>query len=335
MKLSLPELVRQELQDPLGDGPVPPERRSFIAFSVYCARATQEFLTNNSMQMAASIAFYSFFSLFPLTLLIIIGYETFAGASSLQEAQLRRVIGTFVPVSQDVITETINAVARSRGTTGPLALAGLVWASTAVFATLRKGINTAWNIRTPRAFLKERVIDLTLTIGAGLLFIVLLFSTSALRSFEESHGLFGGATWQSVLSFFITFAAFCFIYRFLPNRRVRTQDVLFGAAVAAVAFEAAKAAFFFYSRERADLDQVYGALGSVAVLLGWLYVSAAIILVGALITAIHSRLVQIGMLTHLDVWSLGLLPLVRHSHRTLRASANAARGGLQRNGRAR
>ena len=53
--------------------------------------------------------------------------------------------------------------------------------------------------------------------------------------------------------------------------------MLFGALVASLAFEIAKGLFFYYTRARADVTQVYGEFTSVAVLLGWLYISAAIV----------------------------------------------------------
>jgi membrane protein len=294
--------------------------KSFKGFVYFCARTVQEFLTNNSMQMAAAVAFYSFFSLFPLSLLIIVGYDIFRPDSPVRDEQLARVIGTFVPVSQGVIIQTVAGGARNLAV-GPIAFIGLVWASTAVFATLRKGINVTWNIWVPRHFLKERIIDLSLTAGAGVLFMLLLYSTSVIRAFENPTGIFGGAAWESVLSLAITFGAFSFLFWFMPNCKVRFRDVLFGAFVAAWAFEIAKAIFFYYTLQRADLEQIYGSLSSVMLLLGWLYISAAIVLIGSLVGAVYTRLIELKIVSHLDVWSFGTLPagrrLWRHYFPTL------------------
>ena len=303
--------------DTNGAGP-PHGQKTFKAFVAFCASSVQEFLTNNSMQMAAAIAFYSFFSLFPLSLLIILGYDIFRPESPVRDEQLARVIGNFIPVSQDVIAQTVSGGARTL-TVGPLAFFGLLWASMAVFASVRKGINATWNIRAPRPFLRERVIDLSVTAGAGLLFMLLLYSTTVIRQFGEQSGVFGGPAWQSGVSLGITFVAFSGLFWFLPNRIIRFRDVLFGAAIAAVAFEVAKAIFFYYTRQRADLDQVYGSLSSVMLLLGWLYISAVIILIGSLVTAIYTRLIHNRLVSHADVWSLGFLPSARQLWRSLPA----------------
>lgn len=321
MKAESLELFSRPTTDGAGDGagrPEAPVGGKF--FVIFCARAVRQFLTNNSMQMAAAVAFYSFFSLFPLSLLIILGFNLFVSHTPIRDEQLTRVLGTFIPVSQDVLARTINSVASSWRATGPLAFLGLTWAATGVFATLRKGINTAWNIRTPRPFWSERIIDLSLTAGAGLIFSLLLISTSLIHLFaDEPRGLFGGPLWQSGVSLAVTLGAFSFIYWFLPNRTVPFRNVLFGAVIAAAAFEIAKGFFFLYIRERAAVDQVYGAFTSVAVLLGWLYVSAAIVLIGALIAAIYNRLIDLKTVSHSDVWSFGLLPGARRLRRLLLA----------------
>ncbi len=302
------------------------------AFVLFCARSTQEFLTNNTMQMAAAIAFYAFFSLFPLSFLMLLAFDAFAPKNVVEEEQLTRIISTFIPVSQDVVARSIRTAVDAREAIGPLALIGVAWASTAAFATIRKGINTAWNIWTPRPFLKERVIDLALTAGAGLLFMLLLVIMSILRSyaldeeFETTGGIFGGPAWLSISSGLLSFAAFTVLYRFLPNRRVRLRNVLFGALVAALAFEVAKGAFFAYNQGREEINQLYGSLTSAAVLLGWLYTSAAIVLIGSLVVSIYTNLVERRIVTHADIWSLGACPGLRRLRRWWRSRGRAQPG---------
>ncbi len=284
------------------------------AFVLFCARQTQYFLTNNSMQMAAAIAFYSFFSLFPLSILIILTFDFFVNETALQAIELQRALGTFIPVSQETIADAVRRSVDSADITGPLALIGLGWASTAVFATLRKGINTAWNVRTPRPFLRERIIDLSFTAGAGLVFTGLLISNTAIRAFVQTNdpskvsGLLAGPAYLAVATWLMSFFALVILYRFLPNTKVEVRSVLFGALVASLAFEIAKGAFFYYTRARADVSQIYGEFTSIAVLLGWLYVSAVIILIGGLIASIYARLVEHRVVAPMDIWTFGIAP---------------------------
>ena len=330
MEPNTPTLERPPELDPIESEaePEPAAGRGGKAFVLFCARATQTFLTSNGMQMAAAVAFYSFFSLFPLSLLIILSFDFFVTQTPFQEEELARAIGTFVPVSPETIANSISRAANSADITGPLALIALIWASTAVFATLRKGINTAWNVYTPRPFLRERVIDLTITAGAGLLFMGLLLATTAVRALagdadNVNAGIFGGPSWLTLSSLATTFLAFMVIYRLMPNKKVHLPEVLFAATMAAVAFEIAKGGFFLYTQSRDDVNQIYGEFTSVAVLLGWLYVSAAIVLIGALTASIYSQLIRLGIVSHADIWTFGIVPGVRK----LLARARSRRAG--------
>ncbi|MBI3742814.1 MAG: YihY/virulence factor BrkB family protein [Chloroflexi bacterium] len=289
------------------------------AFVIFCTRSVQAFLTNNTMQMAAAIAFYSFFSLFPLFFLTLISFDAFTNRQS-QVDQLTTILGTFIPVSRQVIADSLNSATQSRAATGPIAVIGLVWASTAVFSCLRKGINTAWSVFKPRPFLKERLIDLALTGGAGFALVVMLLGSSILRSYAEdtkvtSPSIISGPVWLSALSFASTFMVLTVLYRFLPNRRVQTRNVLFGALVATIAFEIGKGAFFAYTQTRGDVNQVYGSLTAVVILLAWLYFSAVILLIGALIGAIYTQVVERGIVSPLAIWSLGAVPGAKHLRR--------------------
>lgn len=318
-----PKELRPEVETDLGAG-----GRAFVLF---CARQTQYFLTNNSMQMAAAIAFYSFFSLFPLSILIILAFDFFVNETALQQVELQRALGTFIPVSQETIADAVRRAVESADITAPLAIVGLAWASTAVFATLRKGINTAWDVRTPRSFLRERVIDLSFTIGAGMVFTGLLLSNTIIRAFAETNnpaeisGLLAGPAYLAVSTWVLTFFALITLYRFLPNTHVQIKNVLFGALIASLAFEIAKGSFFYYTRARADVTQVYGEFTSVAVLLGWLYLSAAIVLIGGLIASIHTRLVEQGIVTQLDIWTLGVAPAAAKLRRRIGIGARPLR----------
>ena len=296
------------------------------AFVVFCSRATQQFLTNNSMQMAAAVAFYSFFSIFPLSILIILTFDVFVNQTAVQDANLIRALATFIPVSQDIIADAVKTAADSKAVAAPPAIVGLVWASTGVFATLRKGVNTAWNIRNPRPWVRERFIDLSITFGAGLLFMSLLLTTTVVRSFADANlenvGFFTDPPWLFFVSVLLLFVSFAVLYYFLPNRPVRLKDTLFGALIAAISFEIAIGAFFYYTQSRLNTSPIYGSFTAVAVLLGWLYVAAAIVLIGALISSIYSDLVRLRIVSERAIWTFGIWPGVQHLRRRLNRMAD-------------
>ena len=97
--------------------------------------------------------------------------------------------------------------------------------------------------------------------------------------------LFGG--WEVLLqavnflvSFVVVTALFAIIYKFLPRAKIGWHDVWIGAATTALLFTLGKFLIGFYLGQ-SNAGQAYGAAGSLAVLLLWVYYSALILLFGA------------------------------------------------------
>ena len=147
----------------------------------------RDFVHKNCPAVAAALSYYTLFSLFPLSLLVI-SIAGFVFGPSVDREELAGKIAAVIPVSTDFLADTMQGVVEARTITGLVSLIGVVWASMAALATLRKGINTAWGIPAPRHFLRERILEFGLTLGAGLLLVTLLFVTPAVGFFLEITG---------------------------------------------------------------------------------------------------------------------------------------------------
>jgi membrane protein len=222
--------------------------------------------------------------------------------SPASKAQLAQQIGDLVPVSEELVVQTISTVVGSRNISGVIAIVALLWATTAVFGAIRKGINTTWGIRQTRPFLQERAIDFSLAIGAGLLFLISISSTAALSFFRELAILLYPATvvdgifaWDQVAAVIpptLSLITFIVLYWFLPNTRVRIRHVWPVAILATVAFEVVKNGFVFFVQNYSDYNIVYGTIGAVFALLMWIYVSAIILLFCALLVSRYSAYME-------------------------------------------
>lgn len=265
----------------------------FVRFVLFCADAVNDFLAKNCPYIAGAIAFYTLFSMFPLVLAII-SVAGFVLGPSADHEQLARDISEVIPVSTVFVRDTVEGVVRTRTITGIASVFGLMWASTAAFGALRKGINAAWGIRKTRPFIKERLIDLTLVIGAGFLILSVLFITPIIGFMGEitqqvvPDAYYAKQFWgiaARLITPMLTFLTFVILYRFLPNTRVRLNDVWLGALIASAAFDGAKWGFLWYIKTFPVYNVVYGSVGAVMALLTWVYVSAIILLFGALATS--------------------------------------------------
>ena len=271
--------------------------KRFWRFILICADITNTFLDKNGPSLAAAISYYALLSLLPLTLAIMFMLGTFFQGSETLEARFSLALNALMPVSQETVSETLQALARTKAVTGLLGVIGLLWISTTVFGAIRKGVNTLWGIRQSRRFFHEKLIDIAFTTGAGLALVLLITLTAGVGVLLEfmstlRTGTAGSASLTNILlhilSPFISLTVFLVIYRYLPNTKVTFREIWVGVLMTTVAFEGWKAVFLWYTRTFPVYDTVYGPVGALVALLTWIYISANIMLVGALVTSRYS-----------------------------------------------
>ena len=254
------------------------------------------FLTHNCQYIAGAISFYMLFSMFPLVLAIISIWGFFL-PTDMQQADMAERIAQALPISSDFIAETMRGVASARTITGIASVLGLIWASSTAFGAIRKGINTAWGVTRTRPFIRERLIDMGLASSAGVLMLFFMFLTPAVSAimllieleFPDVDYDFLSRTISMIVSPTVAFVSFLLMYRYLPNTRVTFRGIWLGALIFSVAFEAAKWGFIWYVNTFPVYNALYGSVGAVVALLMWIYVSAIILLFGALATSRYAR----------------------------------------------
>ena len=244
--------------------------------------------------MAAAISFYALFSMFPLGLAVISILGFIIGTESSNET-LAKEIADVLPISSDLIGSTMEGIISARAITGIASFVGLVWTSSAAFSAVRKGINTAWGVTTPRAFLWERIIDIGLVFAAGLLVLIILFTAPLIEIIRQifeytlpQNEIPADMIWGTIadlVSPLLAFISILILYRWLPNTKVKIIHVVPGALLASICFILAQLGFIWYVGKFPVYNILYGAVGAIMALLAWVYISALIILFGAQITS--------------------------------------------------
>ena len=272
---------------------------AFVRFVLFLVESINTFLLRNCSHIAGAVAFYMLFSLFPLFLAMISVLGFVLGPEAKHEELAVRLAET-LPISTEYISETMHSVVEARAITGAASVLGLFTAATAAFGAIRKGINAAWGINQTRPFIKERMIDFALVLGAGLLLIATLFSAPALGVLREVILFLAPETiyltnfvWALTPVLIFLVSAFCIcavLYRYLPNTEVEMAQVWPGALLAAVALTGvSEALVWYFATFPFAYNVVYGSVGAIMALLTWAYLSAIILLFGALITASYSQ----------------------------------------------
>jgi len=160
-----------------------------------------------------------------------------------------------------------------------------------VLTELRAALNMIWEVSPEKTagivrMLRERFFSLGMVLSIGFLLLVSLILSTVLAAMSKFLGglLPMPAPILLALNFFISFvgiaALFALIFRFVPEAKVRWNDVWPGAIVTALFFTIGKTLIGFYLGE-SGVGSTYGAAGSIIVVIVWVYYSAQIFFFGA------------------------------------------------------
>lgn len=245
---------------------------------------------DNGNILAASLAYYTLFSIFPLVLGLVAIAGFLMPSNGARDHFIHAIAAQF-PGSSSFIESTLRQIIEGRGTAGIVATLGLIWSASGVFGALTLSLDHIVGAHQARGFIGSTLLALGLVFGVGILFIASLAISTILGiafatqlpviglSLKDIHLLY--AVVGLALPLFITFMAFCFLYHFVPSIHLPWNNIWPGALLAAVAFEVAKQAFAFYLGTFTNFNAVYGSIGAVIILLTWAYYASIVILVGA------------------------------------------------------
>jgi YihY family inner membrane protein len=239
----------------------------------------KKFSEDNSTSLAAMIAFWAFFSIFPLLLVLV------------------TVLGWVLPASDK--DNVLGHVAQMFPLLDPQKVKGLtgswwalvfggataLWSGLGVVRTLQTAFDAVWEI--PRherpGMLKQvaRSLKVLATVGVGLVLTTLIsgFITS---SSKDIHLAVGGRIAAWVISILLDVGLFVAAFRMLTDREVTTRDVLPGAVLSGVVFFVLQQlSAFIISRHLKSAQSTYGSFATVITILWWFYLQSIVTLLGA------------------------------------------------------
>ena len=256
--------------------------------------AVQRFGVERGPEASASLAYYTFFSIFPMILVIIVIGSYFIDRNVLQE-QLLNLLQGILPGAQDLVIGNIERVLQLRGAVTLFALFSLIWSATNMFNILAKNINRAFPKAIVPDFLKGRIMGLFMFLALSLLVFLAIGMTTVVGLIPAVKIPFNGKSlhqtllWQ-VGSFLLPIGfntlLFWAMYYWVPQVKVSRKASLIGALVTGATWDMLNNAFTWYLSS--GLDQyrlVYGSVGTVVALLFWVYLTGTIMLMGAHLAA--------------------------------------------------
>ena len=248
------------------------------------------------------ISYYTIFSLPGLGVIII----NLAGYFYGEEAMTNKVSGYIEGMIGSDGATSVEKIIQNAYTSGGLTLssivsiATLIFGATGVFYQVQQTLNIMWDVEPkPKQqllkFLKDRLFSFGMILTIGFLLIVSLIASSMITALSDwLAGRFLGVVdtilkiTDFVFSLAIITVLFAAMYKVLPDVKIRWKDVWMGAFVTSVLFTIAKFGLGIYFG-MSNPGSVYGAAGSIILIMLWTTYSALILLFGAEFTQVYAR----------------------------------------------
>ena len=254
--------------------------------------------------MAASLTFYTLLSLAPILTLSIAITSCFF-EPDLAHREIENWVSQF---STDQIAHTVGGVVQhsnqpSSGlVAGIVSIAVLVFAASGVFSQLYDTFNDIWHVpRTKRSglrfMIKQRIVGISLVLIVGLLLLVALVQSAAVEFISTSlidgrPRLIAFLTFMDrAVSYLLMPLIFALVFRYFPAVKIRISDVWLAGLLTAILFAGSRYLVQLYLRI-SSASEVYGAAGSLVILLIWIYLNGLLIFYGAAFS--HAWTVRFG-----------------------------------------
>jgi membrane protein len=263
-------------------------------------QAATEWSSDNAPRLGAALSYYTIFSIAPVLIVVIAVAGMFLGAQAAQ-GEIARQLGTMIgPEAAKTIQDAVaKASAHRSGTIASIiGIATLLVGASGVMLELQGALNTVWKVLPkPGAnitrFLRARVLALGLVLSFGFILLVSMVASAGLEVLSKWMGgylpgwVILGYALNYGVSIAVVAAFFALLFKVLPDATVAWKDVWVGAFITSVLFHLGKYGIALYIG-RASVASTFGAAGSLAVLLVWIYYSSQILLFGAELTRAYA-----------------------------------------------
>lgn len=275
-------------------------------------RAVKAFSEDRCMKMSASLAYYTLFSLGPLLLIVIWCIGFFYGqqldGTSAESEVFEELSGIFGENVAGLLQSTIEKMmVQTDSNIGIIVgVTTLIFTSTTIFIDIQDSINTIWGIKPKpkKGWIKmiiDRLLSFSMILGLGFLLIASLLINSIIALLTNYiTQILPGITINTLswintgITFLVITILFGFIFKVLPDAKVRNKDIIGGAMFTAILFMIGRYGISLYLQYNATAS-AFGAAGSVILLLLWVYFSSAILYFGAEFTKEHAKFFSSGI----------------------------------------
>ncbi|TKS59357.1 MAG: hypothetical protein EWM72_02369 [Nitrospira sp.] len=267
------------------------------------------FQRHGCASLAASLAFFSLLSLFPLVFLLLYGISFLVSQDVIGEQFLLSFLKGFLPSLGERLAEELHRISTLESVRWIVFISS-AWFGALVFYELDYALNVVFESTRRRHPLISTAISVASLGATGLLLIISYVATQTINFLTGyvprlwGLDLVGLAAHDFLLTytlpFVLAFPTVSLLYRYVPRRRPEWREAMAGAVTFGVLWVAAKLLFVTYSGYATVYVRLYGSLLEVVLLLLWVYYSAGLLLFGAVITHKLQQRAQVSVPALID-----------------------------------
>ncbi|MCE1248671.1 MAG: YihY/virulence factor BrkB family protein [Firmicutes bacterium] len=258
-----------------------------------------EFGRDGCFHLAAGIAYYGIFSIFPLLIITIsiMGYKLGRPEAA---ARIREIMTGILPGQADMIMSNVETIARDRGSLGILGILILLWTARGLFLAMEYSLNKTWGTPSYRSIIGRNMIAFFLIFTIGII-LGISVSASAVIVYVEHlkvpvlnitlHQLaFWGVINKWLISTLLMFTVFLLLFKVLPHTKVKLREIMPGAIFSTICWKIAEFCYIWYMKNMANLSAVYGSIGGMLGILMLFYIASTVFLLGAEFNIVYIRM---------------------------------------------
>jgi membrane protein len=266
----------------------------------HCIRLLKK---NNAGRQAAALSYHTVFGIVPLAIVTLLIFQLFPAYSDIGEKVKKFVYdqanfsafespATGTEDTQETITliEHLDEIVGkfftgvNKGSITLFSVVIVIWAALALLSTIERTFNNIWHVPRGRNLL-NRIINYWAILTLGPLLLGLgVYASAQYATLAQLQQTLLTYIAPTVVSYIVAIVAFFFLYFVLPNTKVQAKAAIWGAAVAALVWIAAKSIFGYSITELKLYSTVYGVLALVPMTVLWIYITWLTVLFGLQLT---------------------------------------------------
>ncbi|WP_281389581.1 YihY/virulence factor BrkB family protein [Pelagibacterium limicola] len=271
-----------------------PTRIGWRGWTATVWRVTRAMSDKDTSLRCAGVAFFGFLSIFPAIAIMVLLVGIF-GDHAVLRSEIERLGALMPDISFAVIVNQLDSVMRQPpaglGIGLAVSIVVALWSGSRGVDALMYASSVAYHEKDERSFMRSVLISFAVTVCGALFMIVALALVAAIPIITSLSPIPGTGErlalllrWPALLA--LSIVAFSLLYRFTASRKAaKFRWIWPGATLASVLWLGACLLFSLYVEYFGEFEATFGSLAAAVVLLFWLYISALIFVLGAVLNA--------------------------------------------------